>query len=291
MELPGAALPLRGQLVSSVFLLKVEKTRHYLLLREKLETSQRPGPEVLSPASSEDCESRSSSGASSPLSAEGQQSPLEAPNERQRELAFKVGGASGGPRPTPGGPLIPGQSSDPASRAAGSSQPQEREVRDPEPALAAPSHCGAGVGWGPFAAPSPRATCPLGNQSLWELAAPCRAGRPHRVGQGKVSARRAVCAAHLSAGGAGHLAGQAWPRPPAAPGLTRTLSACSACVCSRTPSTESTPTATSASVPARARWVGSRGHLWGWVTQEASPPTSPTLVRQRQEGLSEAPHS
>lgn len=68
---------------------EVEKTRHYLLLREKLEITQRPGPEVLSPASSEDSESRSSSGASSPLSAEGQPSPLEAPNERQRELAVK----------------------------------------------------------------------------------------------------------------------------------------------------------------------------------------------------------
>nr|XP_040124110.1 kinesin-like protein KIF1A isoform X17 [Ictidomys tridecemlineatus] len=68
---------------------EVEKTRHYLLLREKLETTQRPGPEVLSPVSSEDCESRSSSGTSSPLSAEGRQSPLEAPSERQRELAVK----------------------------------------------------------------------------------------------------------------------------------------------------------------------------------------------------------
>lgn len=74
---------------------QVEKTRHYLLLREKLETTQRPGPEALSPASSEDSESRSSSGASSPLSAECQQSPLEAPNERQRELAVKVGWAGG----------------------------------------------------------------------------------------------------------------------------------------------------------------------------------------------------
>ncbi|XP_073928321.1 kinesin-like protein KIF1A isoform X17 [Castor canadensis] len=68
---------------------EVEKTRHYLLLREKLETTQRPGPEALSPVSSEDSESRSSSGASSPLSAEGRPSPLEAPNERQRELAVK----------------------------------------------------------------------------------------------------------------------------------------------------------------------------------------------------------
>lgn len=74
---------------------QVEKTRHYLLLREKLETTQRPGPEALSLASSEDSESRSSSGASSPLSAEGQPSPLEAPNERQRELAVKVGYTGG----------------------------------------------------------------------------------------------------------------------------------------------------------------------------------------------------
>ena len=70
---------------------QVEKTRHYLLLREKLETTQRPVPETLSPASSEDAESRSSSGASSPLSADGRPSPLEAPDERQRELAVKVG--------------------------------------------------------------------------------------------------------------------------------------------------------------------------------------------------------
>ncbi|KAM5271087.1 kinesin-like protein KIF1A isoform 7-T7 [Hipposideros larvatus] len=68
---------------------EVEKTRHYLLLREKLETTQRPGPEASSPTSSEDTESRSSSGASSPLSAEGQASPLEVPSERQRELAVK----------------------------------------------------------------------------------------------------------------------------------------------------------------------------------------------------------
>ncbi|XP_062058717.1 kinesin-like protein KIF1A [Lepus europaeus] len=62
---------------------EVEKTRHYLLLREKLETTQRPGPDVLSPGSSEDSGSCGSSGASSPLS------PLEAPSERQRELAVK----------------------------------------------------------------------------------------------------------------------------------------------------------------------------------------------------------
>ncbi|XP_039084492.1 kinesin-like protein KIF1A isoform X9 [Hyaena hyaena] len=68
---------------------EVEKTRHYLLLREKLETTQRPGPEAPSPASSEDSGSHGSSSPSSPLSAEGRPSPLEAPNERQRELAVK----------------------------------------------------------------------------------------------------------------------------------------------------------------------------------------------------------
>ncbi|XP_067596104.1 kinesin-like protein KIF1A [Pseudorca crassidens] len=66
---------------------EVEKTRHYLLLREKLETAQRPGPETLSPISSEDSEAHSSS--SSPLAAAGRPSSLEAPNERQRELAVK----------------------------------------------------------------------------------------------------------------------------------------------------------------------------------------------------------
>lgn len=67
----------------------MEKTRHYLLLREKLEAAQRPGPEALSP--SEDTDSRSSSSASSPLSADGRSPPDEAPSERQRELAVKVG--------------------------------------------------------------------------------------------------------------------------------------------------------------------------------------------------------
>ncbi|XP_073744904.1 kinesin-like protein KIF1A isoform X17 [Callorhinus ursinus] len=68
---------------------EVEKTRHYLLLREKLETSQRTGPEAPSPASSEDSGSHGSSSPSSPLSAEGRPSPPEAPSERQRELAVK----------------------------------------------------------------------------------------------------------------------------------------------------------------------------------------------------------
>ncbi|XP_024616372.1 kinesin-like protein KIF1A [Neophocaena asiaeorientalis asiaeorientalis] len=66
---------------------EVEKTRHYLLLREKLEAAQRPGPEALSPISSEDSEAHSSS--TSPLAAAGRPSSLEAPNERQRELAVK----------------------------------------------------------------------------------------------------------------------------------------------------------------------------------------------------------
>nr|KAF6450385.1 kinesin family member 1A [Molossus molossus] len=68
---------------------EVEKTRHYLLLREKLETTQRLVTDTLSPASSEASESHSLSSASSPLSADGRPSPLEAPNERQRELAVK----------------------------------------------------------------------------------------------------------------------------------------------------------------------------------------------------------
>lgn len=74
---------------------QVEKTRHYLLLREKLEAAQRPGPEALSPISSEDSEAHSSS--TSPLAAAGRPSSLEAPNERQRELAVKVGGRRAGP--------------------------------------------------------------------------------------------------------------------------------------------------------------------------------------------------
>ncbi|XP_072724517.1 kinesin-like protein KIF1A isoform X5 [Ciconia boyciana] len=73
---------------------EVEKTRHYLLLREKLETTQRLGLETLSPCSSEDSESRSTSCVSSPLSVdgapEGRTSPTETPSERQKELAVKL---------------------------------------------------------------------------------------------------------------------------------------------------------------------------------------------------------
>ncbi|NXP53715.1 KIF1B protein, partial [Heliornis fulica] len=72
---------------------EVEKTRHYLLLREKLETTQRLGLETLSPCSSEDSDSRSTSCVSSPLSVdggpEGRTSSPETPSERQKELAVK----------------------------------------------------------------------------------------------------------------------------------------------------------------------------------------------------------
>ncbi|XP_074046839.1 kinesin-like protein KIF1A isoform X3 [Macrotis lagotis] len=71
---------------------EVEKTRHYLLLREKLETTQRSGLETLSPCSSEDSESHSNSCVSSPLSdgtSESRATTLDIPSERQKELAAK----------------------------------------------------------------------------------------------------------------------------------------------------------------------------------------------------------
>ncbi|XP_066477278.1 kinesin-like protein KIF1A isoform X5 [Tiliqua scincoides] len=72
---------------------EVEKTRHYLLLREKLETTQRLGLDSLSSSSSEDSDSRSTSCVSSPISAdgtpEGRNLPLDMPSERQKELAVK----------------------------------------------------------------------------------------------------------------------------------------------------------------------------------------------------------
>lgn len=84
----------RGPPLSLAACAQVEKTRHYLLLREKLETTQRLGLETLSPCSSEDSESRSTSSVSSPLSVdgapEGRISPTETPSERQKELAVKV---------------------------------------------------------------------------------------------------------------------------------------------------------------------------------------------------------
>ncbi|XP_053160558.1 kinesin-like protein KIF1A isoform X16 [Hemicordylus capensis] len=72
---------------------EVEKTRHYLLLREKLETTQRFVLDSLSSSCSEDSDSRSTSCVSSPISAdgtpEGRSLPLDTPSERQKELAVK----------------------------------------------------------------------------------------------------------------------------------------------------------------------------------------------------------
>lgn len=90
---------MKGPPLSLAACAQVEKTRHYLLLREKLETTQRLGLETLSPCSSEDSESRSTSCVSSPLSVdgapEGRTSPPETPSERQKELAVKVCGCEG----------------------------------------------------------------------------------------------------------------------------------------------------------------------------------------------------
>uniref|UniRef100_A0ABM5G2P1 plus-end-directed kinesin ATPase n=1 Tax=Pogona vitticeps TaxID=103695 RepID=A0ABM5G2P1_9SAUR len=72
---------------------EVEKTRHYLLLREKLETTQRLGLDSLSSSSSEDSDSRSTSCVSSPISADGTPDgrtlSLDTPSKRQKELAVK----------------------------------------------------------------------------------------------------------------------------------------------------------------------------------------------------------
>uniref|UniRef100_A0A8C4LP25 plus-end-directed kinesin ATPase n=1 Tax=Equus asinus asinus TaxID=83772 RepID=A0A8C4LP25_EQUAS len=65
---------------------EVEKTRHYLLLREKLEATQRPGPEVLSPISSEDSESHSSQSLVSEGPAQGRAGSWEAPDGRLLSL-------------------------------------------------------------------------------------------------------------------------------------------------------------------------------------------------------------
>ncbi|XP_036376878.1 kinesin-like protein KIF1A isoform X16 [Megalops cyprinoides] len=66
---------------------EVEKTRHYLLLREKLETTLMLGQESLSSCGSEDqgeaCQSSSENGSLGPSVT------LDSPNERQRELAAK----------------------------------------------------------------------------------------------------------------------------------------------------------------------------------------------------------
>ncbi|XP_028650622.2 kinesin-like protein KIF1A isoform X23 [Erpetoichthys calabaricus] len=70
---------------------EVEKTRHYLLLREKLETSMPSGHESLSSCGSEDLsESNSFSSQSSTESGPQGPNPVpDSPNERQRELAAK----------------------------------------------------------------------------------------------------------------------------------------------------------------------------------------------------------
>nr|XP_033814587.1 kinesin-like protein KIF1A isoform X2 [Geotrypetes seraphini] len=72
---------------------EVEKTRHYLLLREKLEMTLRLGVDSVSPCSSEDSETNSTSSFSSHLSGDGvlddRPSPQESPSDRQKELAAK----------------------------------------------------------------------------------------------------------------------------------------------------------------------------------------------------------
>ena len=65
---------------------QVEKTRHYLLLREKLEATLQAGQDVL-------CKSNDISDfAKSPVLSHspGGIPPLESPSQRQRELAAKV---------------------------------------------------------------------------------------------------------------------------------------------------------------------------------------------------------
>ncbi|XP_036410437.1 kinesin-like protein KIF1A isoform X2 [Megalops cyprinoides] len=66
---------------------EVEKTRHYLLLREKLETTLLLGQDSLSSSGSEDLSdsSQSSDSSSAPVPSPA----LESPSERQRELAAK----------------------------------------------------------------------------------------------------------------------------------------------------------------------------------------------------------
>ncbi|KAJ8357000.1 hypothetical protein SKAU_G00197940 [Synaphobranchus kaupii] len=67
---------------------EVEKTRHYLLLREKLEATLLNGQDSLSSCGSEDLSDSSQSSTDS-SSALGANVALESPNERQRELAAK----------------------------------------------------------------------------------------------------------------------------------------------------------------------------------------------------------
>ncbi|XP_064194968.1 kinesin-like protein KIF1A isoform X14 [Anguilla rostrata] len=67
---------------------EVEKTRHYLLLREKLESTLLIGQDSLSSCGSEDL-SESSQSSTDSSSVLGPGAALESPNERQRELAAK----------------------------------------------------------------------------------------------------------------------------------------------------------------------------------------------------------
>ncbi|XP_069069768.1 kinesin-like protein KIF1A isoform X2 [Pleurodeles waltl] len=72
---------------------EVEKTRHYLLLREKLGSTMRLGNDLLSPCFSEDSDSHSSSSFSDRLSGEGvmdeKNVSADSPSDRQKELAAK----------------------------------------------------------------------------------------------------------------------------------------------------------------------------------------------------------
>ncbi|XP_078523219.1 kinesin-like protein KIF1A [Lissotriton helveticus] len=72
---------------------EVEKTRHYLLLREKLESTMRLGNELLSPCFSEDSDFHGASSFSARLSGDGIQDEKKAsadnPSDRQKELAVK----------------------------------------------------------------------------------------------------------------------------------------------------------------------------------------------------------
>ncbi|XP_069474241.1 kinesin-like protein KIF1A isoform X2 [Ambystoma mexicanum] len=72
---------------------EVEKTRHYLLLREKLESTMSLGNDLLTPCFSEDSETRYPLSFSSQLSRDivlnENNLPLECPSSRQKELAVK----------------------------------------------------------------------------------------------------------------------------------------------------------------------------------------------------------
>lgn len=129
----------KGPLLSLAACAQVEKTRHYLLLREKLETTQRLGLETLSPCSSEDSESRSTSCVSSPLSVdgppEGRTSLPEIPSERQKELAVKVPSCS---TPSSWG-LKPGRGSHRVAGGCGKRNPKRTGRRRVEQGASCPT--------------------------------------------------------------------------------------------------------------------------------------------------------